>query len=108
MAQRRGYAIVAAAAAVVLLAAGAAAKQTEDHGVLSVRERLHGSYPAGSVAYVRVRGQRRDISRKGHGGDLAIRFRPPPGVYRVSFYQRPCQAAGCGELRTPVDACSTR
>ena len=108
MAQRRGYAIVAVIAAVVVLVAGAAAKQTDGRGVLSVRERLHGSYPAGSVAYVRVRGKRHDVRRKAPGGNISMRFTPPPGVYRVSVYQRPCRQADCKQLRTPVDACSAR
>ncbi|HEX3278203.1 MAG TPA: serine hydrolase [Thermoleophilaceae bacterium] len=108
MAQRRGYAIVALAAAVVLVAAGAAAKGTDGRGVLSVDERLQGSYPAGSVAYVRVRGKAHDVSRKARGGNLSLRFKPRAGLYRVSVYQRPCQQADCAKLEAPVDACSER
>jgi hypothetical protein len=108
MAQRRGYAIVVMAAAVVLVTAGAAAKQTEGRGVLSVHERLHGSYPGGSVAYVRVRGKAHDVKRKARGGNLSLRFKPRAGLYRVSVYQRPCQQADCANLESPVDACSER
>jgi hypothetical protein len=85
-----------AAVAVVLGVGVATAKQTDRRGVLTVHERIKGSYPKGAVAYVRVRNKRRDIRRKAPGGRISIKFRPRPGLYRVSVYH------------THTDRCSRR
>jgi hypothetical protein len=85
-----------AAVAVVLGVGVATAKQTDRRGVLTVHERIRGSYPKGAVAYVRVRNKRRDIRRKAPGGRISIKFRPRPGLYRVSVYH------------PPTDRCSQR
>jgi hypothetical protein len=108
VAQRRGYAIVATAVAVVAIVAGAAAKQSDGHGVLSVKQRLEGAYPEGSIAYVRVHNKRRTVQRRARGGHIAVRFKPRAGLYRVSSFQRPCADAACSSLRAPADRCSER
>jgi Beta-lactamase enzyme family len=108
VAQRRGYAIVAAAVVLVLGVAGAAAKQSDDHGVIAIHQRLDGAYPQGSVAYVRVRSKRRTVQRRARGGHIAVSFKPRAGVYRVSSFQRPCASAGCSRLAAPADRCSER
>jgi hypothetical protein len=108
VAQRRGYAIVAVAAAAVLIVGVAAARQSERRGGLAVHQRLEGSYPAGSFAYVRVRSKRHEIERRARGGHISIKFRPRAGLYRVSSFQRPCREQGCAKLAAPVDSCSRR
>jgi Beta-lactamase enzyme family len=108
VAQRRGYAIVAAVAALVVLVAGAAAQSNDEHGVLSVKQRLEGAYPQGSIAYVRVHNKRKTVQRRARGGHIAVRFKPRAGLYRVSSFQRPCADAACSALKAPADRCSER
>ena len=108
MAQRRGYAIVAAAVVLVVAVAGAAAGQSDQRGVLAVRQRLQGAYPQGSVAFLRVHNERRTLQRQARGGQIALRLKPRPGVYRVASFQRPCSDAACSKLAAPADRCSRR
>jgi Beta-lactamase enzyme family len=108
VAQRRGYAIVATAVVLVAVVAGAAANQNDAHGVLSIHQRLEGSYPQGSIAYVRVHNRRKTVQRRARGGHIAVRLKPRAGLYRVSSFQRPCTNASCSALAAPADRCSER
>ena len=108
MAQRRGYAIVAAAIGLAVIVGGAAASQSHEHGMVSIHQRLAGSYPQGSVAYVRLQGKRRTVQRHARGGRISLRLEPRAGLYRVSSYQRPCTSEDCSTLAPPADRCSRR
>lgn len=108
MAQRRGYAIVAAAVGLAIVVGGAAASQRHEHGVLSVHQRVEGSYPQGSIAYLRLHSKRKTVQRRARGGRIAVRLKPRAGLYRVSSFQRPCTAEDCSTLAAPADRCSRR
>jgi D-alanyl-D-alanine dipeptidase len=98
-----------AAAAVVALAAPAGYAQTP-LGELDFRRVMSGAYIEGSVSFLRVRDARGTLVVDESSGPRLrwrVRRRLPPGRYRLTSFERPCDG-NCSLLDPPTDRCSRR